>query len=112
MTNIKLSTPVKLPKGIITRIIPDEHFEQVHTSDDLEDFTALIHEIEYANHTYQKLTDLGGPDILLFRTYQKLQNAIWRLYDKYPVHMIQGADPNGNHQRTVNRPGDILGCRH
>lgn len=112
MRNVKLATPVKLPKGIITRIISDDHLYHVNSLDDLDDFASIMHDIDYSNRSYKKLSDIGGPDILLFRTYQKLQNAVWRLYDKYPVPVTEGADLNANDKRTVHRSRDLFGCEH
>lgn len=107
MKNIKLTTPVVLPKGTISIINPDLHLVQLRTPDDLFTFAAILHDLYSANEAYSKLMHIGGPDILLFRSYQKLQNAVWRLFDRFPALNTERKDHHEN-KGTIHRSGDLF----
>ena len=90
MKNIRLSYPVTLPQGTIYKINPDAHYRSVRSMENLEEFISLLRETEAASRTYGNVQRLGAPDIILYRSYQKLQNAVWKLHDRFPVEIIRG----------------------
>lgn len=108
MKNIRLATPVAIPKGVTEKIRPDEHIRSIKTVSDLVDFTDIISELYSASQSYRKLLYIGGPEILIYRCYQKLQNAVWKLYDRFPAPITEGGKAKNEEKRTVNRPGDLF----
>jgi hypothetical protein len=108
MRNIELTTPVQLPKGTVEIIDPNTCLKCIKTCDELEEFTSIIYELNFANQHYRKLCRIGAPDILIYKTYQKLQNAVWRLSDRFPASITERRCSHDDHKRNVHRPGDIF----